>query len=306
MRFGMVLPNLGRLAKPDILVSLARRAEELGFDGVFLSDHLTLPTTPRSRYPYRSDGTFPLRPDENILEPITTSTYLAAVTSRLDLGFSVLILPYRQPVLNAKMLATLDVFSGGRLIVGVGAGWMQEEFAALGSDFAHRGGVTDEHVQLLKDLWTLDEPEFSGRHYQLSGMTMYPKTVQRPHPPIWIGGNSKRALRRAARLGDGWHGMRMTPEAIASVRQQLQILREDMAQDFSRFEVSLRVGLDVTRTPLPASRLPLRGSPEQVVSDVERYREAGLTYLVLEPRGRDASELGHQMEQLAQKVWPRL
>ena len=302
MRFGVILPNLGQLATPSTLTALARRSEELGFDGVFLSDHLTLPTVPGSRYPYRSDGALPLRPDQDVLEPVTTATYLAAVTSRVQLGFSVLVLPYRHPVLNAKMLATLDVLSAGRLIVGVGVGWMEEEFLALGSDFPHRGQVTDEHIQLMKSLWTRDEPDFSGQHYRFSEMTMYPKPVQKPHPPIWTGGITTRALLRAARLSDGWHGIRMNPEGIADVAHRLQRMREGSGQDFRGFEVSLRAGLDLTRTELPPSRNPLRGSPEQVADDVQRYRDAGLTYLVLEPRARDAEELTSQIEQLVEQV----
>ena len=306
MRFGVILPNFGRMATPSVLTDLAQRAEASGFDGAFLSDHLVLPTTPRSRYPYRSDGAFLLRPDENILEPVVAASYLAAVTSRLQLGFSVLVLPYRHPVLNAKMLATLDVLSGGRLIAGVGVGWMEEEFLALGSDFPNRGQVTDEHIRLLKNLWTRDEPEFSGRHYQLSEMTMYPKPVQKPHPPIWTGGISNRALRRAACLTDGWHGIRMTPEQIPGVCEQLKQMREESDQRWDGFEVSLRAGLDFTRTDLPSSRLPLRGSPEQVADDIRRYEAAGLTYLVVEPRARDTVELAAQMDQLVQEVWPLL
>ena len=183
---------------------------------------------------------------------------------------------------------------------------MKEEFQALGSDYSHRGQVTDEHIRLLKCLWTMDEPEFSGQHYELSEMTMYPKTVRKPHPPIWTGGTSARALERAARLSEGWHGMQMTPESLADVHRRLQRLREESGQDFSGFEISLRAGLDFTRTDLPASRLPLRGSPDQVAGDIQRYGEAGLTYLVLEPRARDAGELAGQMEKLAQQVWPRL
>ncbi len=306
MRFGVILPNLGQLAIPDTLITLARRADELGLDGVFLSDHLALATDPQSRYPYRSDGTFPLRPDQAILEPVTTAAYLAAVTSRVHLGFSVLVVPYRHPVLNAKMLSTLDVFSGGRLIVGVGVGWMAEEFSALGADYAHRGRVTDEHIRLLKCMWTRDEPVFSGQHYQVSGVTMYPKPVQSPHPPIWTGGITGRALSRAARLSDGWHGMRMSPEDIAGVVRRLKTIREESGQDFSGFEVSLRGGLDITRAALPEFRLPMRGSPDQVAEDLERYREAGLTYMVVEPRARDANELAGQLERLVQEVQPLL
>ena len=306
MKYGVILPNLGALAHPHILTSLAHRAEELGFDGVFVSDHVILPTTPGSRYPYRSDGTFPLRPDENILEPVTTLSYLAAITTRVHLGFSVLVLPYRHPVLNAKMLGNLDVFSGGRLIVGVGVGWMEEEFVALGADYAHRGQVTDEHIMLMHNLWSRDEPEFAGEHYQLSGMTMYPKTHQRPHPPIWTGGISPSALRRAARLGDGWHGIRMGPEDIARVRGQIQNLRGESDEAFQRFDISLRVGLDIVHSDLPRSRLPMRGSADQVTNDIQAYRQAGLTYLVLEPRARDAAEFVGQMERLTRESLPQV
>ena len=220
MKFGVILPNLGGLANPPTLTRLTLRAEELGFDGMFASDHLALPTTPGSRYPYRSDGAFPLRPDEKILEPVTTLAYLSAVTSRISLGFSVLVLPYRHAVLNAKMLSTLDVYSGGRLIVGVGVGWMKEEFDVLDSDYENRGQVTDEHIRLLQALWRRDEPDFAGNYYRFSGMTMYPKPSQKPYPPIWTGGITRRAMRRAAHLSDGWHGVRLAPDEIAEIGKQ--------------------------------------------------------------------------------------
>ena len=185
MQCGLILPNLGALANPSTLTKLAVRAEELGFDGVFASDHLALPTTPGSRYPYRSDGTFPLRPDEDLLEPVTTLAYLAAITTRIKLGFSVLVLPYRHAVLNAKMLSTLDVYSEGRLIVGVGVGWMKEEFEVLDSDYDNRGQVTDEHIRVLQALWRRDEPEFAGTYYRFAGMTMYPKPIpEAPSPHL--------------------------------------------------------------------------------------------------------------------------
>ncbi len=306
MQLGLVLPNLGALANPPTLTRLALRAEELGFDGMFVSDHLALPTTPGTRYPYRSDGTFPLRPDEHILEPVTTLAYLAAITARIKLGFSVLVLPYRHAVLNAKMLSTLDVYSGGRLIVGVGVGWMKEEFEVLDSDFDHRGQVTDEHIRLLQALWRRDEPDFAGNYYRFTGMTMYPKPVQKPHPPIWTGGISPRALRRAAQLSDGWHGVRMTPDQIAKVGKQLTDLRSETGRDALHFDVSLRTGMDLTNSALPQNRLPMRGSAEQVAEDVRHYQDAGLTYMVLEPRARDASEFLGQMERFAGEVRPWL
>jgi probable F420-dependent oxidoreductase len=308
LRLGVVLPNLGELAEPDSLVSLAQQAEALGFDGVFLSDHLVVPTHPRSRYPYRSDGVFPLGPGQPVLEPVTALSFLAAATSRVRLGLSVLVLPYRHPVLAAKMLATLDRFSHGRLIVGVGVGWLAEEFQALGADYARRGSVAEEQLELLKLLWTQDQPRFAGRHYKVDGITCLPKPVQQPHPPLWAGGTSPRALSRAARLADGWHGIRQAPEDIARVTGELHRLRREANRGDARtFEISLRAGLDVTEHPLPTDRrLPLRGSPQQVAEDVARYAQAGLTYLVVEPRAASAGELARQMERLSQEVWPLL
>ena len=156
MQYGAILPNVGPMARIDVLAQIAGEVETLGYRGIFLSDHVALPVDLRSAYPYRSDGHFPLNSEDLILEPITTLSYLAAVTDSVHLGFSVLVLPYRHPVLNAKMLATLDVVSGGRLIVGAGVGWMAEEFAALDADFdAQRYGVTDNHIRaILHALWS--------------------------------------------------------------------------------------------------------------------------------------------------------
>ena len=304
MKFGVILPNLGGLANPPTLTRLTVRAEELGFDGAFVSDHLVLPTTPGSRYPYRSDGAFPLRPDEKILEPVTTLAYLSAVTSRISLGFSVLVLPYRHAVLNAKMLSTLDVYSGGRLIVGVGVGWMKEEFDVLDSDYENRGQVTDEHIRLLQSLWRRDEPDFAGNYYRFSGMTMYPKPAQRPYPPIWTGGITRRAMRRAAHLSDGWHGVRLAPDEIGEIGKQLEELLAETGREEVNFDVSLRTGMDLTNSPLPQNRLPMRGSPEQVAEDARAYEGSGLTYLVIEPRARDESEFISQMERFAGEVKP--
>ena len=200
MQYGVILPNVGPLAHIESLATIARRAEELGYDGIFLSDHVVVPDGLRSAYPYRSDGRFPLTAADRILEPIVTLSYLAAATRRIRLGFSVLVLPYRHPALNAKMLGTLDVVSNGRLIAGVGVGWMAEEFAALGADFPDRGAVTDEHIAILRACWTGATSELRDTRYNAAGLRMEPAPIQRPHPPIWTGGTSPPALRRAA----GW------------------------------------------------------------------------------------------------------
>ena len=183
--FGTSMPSRGDMASPENLRTLAQRAESLGFDSVWVSDHIILPRKVDSFYPYAADGVATFRPDEDYYDPLATLNFLAGCTQKIRLGTHVLILPYRNPVVTAKMLSTLDVLSGGRVILGAGVGWMEEEFQALGLDtYAQRGAVTDEYIQLFKELWTKDEPEFQGEHYQLSGMGFMPKPVQKPHPPI--------------------------------------------------------------------------------------------------------------------------
>ena len=301
MKYGVILPNVGPLAHIDSLSHITQCAENLGYDGVFLSDHIAIPVELRSAYPYRSDGRFPLMASDRILEPVTTLAYLAAVTTRLQLGFSVLVLPYRHPVLNAKMLGTLDVISDGRLIVGAGVGWMAEEFAALDSDFNARGSVTDEHIALLRAFWADPAPEVRGDLYSVSGLGMAPMPVSRPHPPIWTGGISPPALRRAANLADGWHGVRQSSTDVARVAARIGELRASRGEVMDGFTVSLRAGLDVTEEPFDAaSRTPLRGSPDQVATDLVEYQEAGLDYLVVEPRAAAAKQLIEQLERFAE------
>lgn len=174
MQYGVILPNVGPMARIDVLTQIAREVEILGYRGIFLSDHVAIPVELRSAYPYRSDGRFPLRADDLILEPITTLSYLAAVTDSVHLGFSVLVLPYRHPALNAKMLATLDVICGGRLIVGAGVGWMAEEFAALDASFDDRGAVTDKYIQVMRALWTGDNRSVEGANSAVASVVISP------------------------------------------------------------------------------------------------------------------------------------
>ena len=300
MQYGVILPNVGPLATIENLARFASDAESMGYDSVFVSDHIAIPTQLRSAYPYRTDGRFPLTSEDLILEPVTALSYLAAVTATVRLGFSVLVLPYRHPVLNAKMLATLDVMSNGRLIVGAGVGWMKEEFDALGSEFPERGPVTDEHIIALRNLWTSKNPEINGRHYQVSGVAISPRPVQQPGPPIWTGGISPAALRRAATLGDGWHGVRQSPGDVAKVVESISRLRAEARLDMDGYAISLRAGLDATDAPFSGSgRAPLRGAREQVADDLVAYAYAGLTHLVVEPRAQTPEQFLTQLERFS-------
>src|SRR5207248_465496 len=179
--------------------ALAQTAEELGFDSVWISDHVVVPQQISSAYPYSADGRFPTEPTQAYFEPLTTMGFLAGVTRHVRLSVAVLVMPYRHPLLTAKMVATLDNLSGGRIDLGIGAGWMREEFESLGASndiYEHRGSATDEQLRILKSVWTEDIAGFEGRFYRFPRVGVHPHPLQKPHPPIWVGGHTPPALRR--------------------------------------------------------------------------------------------------------------
>ena len=308
--FGTSLPSRGDMASPENLRTLAQRAESLGFDSVWVSDHIILPRKVDSFYPYAADGVATFQPDEDYYEPLAALNFLAGCTQKIRLGTHVLILPYRNPVLTAKMLSTLDVLSGGRLILGAGVGWMEEEFQALGLDtYAQRGAVTDEYIQLFKELWTKDDPVFQGEHYQLSGMGFMPKPVQKPHPPIWIGGHTNPAIRRAAEYGDGWMPIGLRPPAILEP--------EELAEKIARLRrltvragrpedaVSLCFSTGVTFDDSPgATRRMMSGRAEQIAADLRQYQDLGVRNFILGFPGESVAALDEAMEQFSKQVMP--
>lgn len=308
--FGTSLPSRGDMASPENLRTLAQRAESLGFDSVWVSDHIILPRKVDSFYPYAADGVATFQPDEDYYEPLAALNFLAGCTQKIRLGTHVLILPYRNPVLTAKMLSTLDVLSGGRLILGAGVGWMEEEFQALGLDtYAQRGAVTDEYIQLFKELWTKDDPVFQGEHYQLSGTGFMPKPVQKPHPPIWIGGHTNPAIRRAAKYGDGWMPIGLRPPAILEP--------EELAEKIARLRrltvragrpedaVSLCFSTGVTFDDSPgATRLMMSGRAEQIAADLRQYQDLGVRNFILGFPGDSVAALDEAMEQFSKRVMP--
>ena len=281
MRFGIAVPNYGPLATADNMVRLARRAESLGVDSIWVADHLVAPVGVRSIYPFdKSPDPKPgdMGVIEQFYEPLTTLAFLAGATSRIRLGVSVYVMPYRNPVVTAKIVATLDALSNGRAIFGVGVGWLREEFTALGQDAHHRGRVTDEYLQVCRRLWRDEVAEFAGRHYTLPAVRTGPKPVQRPWPPIWIGGNSDAALRRAVALGDGLHLIDAAPDEIAARVAELR-RGEAAAGRAHPLTVSLRKGILVRREDR-ADDKPLYGTPAKIRRDVEAYALSGVDYLV--------------------------
>jgi probable F420-dependent oxidoreductase len=207
MKFGFFGINMGPLGDPEAMVRVAKACEDAGLESVWTGEHVVLPDpqAPPS----------PAAPATPFLDPSVALAHLAAHTKTLRLGTGIIILPQRNPVELAKELASLDVVSGGRLLFGLGAGYLEPEFRALGANFEERGAVTDEAIDVLRALWTQEKPAFTGRFYAFSGIDAHPRPVQKPHPPIVIGGMSRAAARRAAARGDGWYGFFTNPEITA-------------------------------------------------------------------------------------------
>lgn len=311
LTFGTSLPSRGPTSSPEALRALAQRAEDLGYDSVWVSDHIILPRQVQSFYPYSPDGVPGFVPDEPYYEPLATLNFLAGCTRRVRLGTHVLIIPYRNPVLTAKILATLDVLSEGRVILGAGVGWMEEEFQAMGLDtYAQRGAVTDEYLQLYKELWTKEHPEFNGEYYQLSGAGFQPKPVQQPHPPIWIGGHTGPAIRRAAKLGDGWMpiGLRppaiLEPEEMAAKIAQLRRATVRAGRPEDAVDVTFSTTVNFAESP-PQSRPMVSGRPEQIAADLRQYQDLGVQNFIVGFAGADSVAAQQEnMERFSRQVMP--
>jgi probable F420-dependent oxidoreductase len=290
---------------------MAQHAEALGFDSIWFADHVVIPRNVRAAYPYSVDHVSTFNPDRPFHEMMTTLAYLAGCTERIRLGPNVLIVPYRPPLLQAKQLTMLDVLSGGRLILGVGVGWMEEEFEALGvPPFAERGAVTDEYLRLFKTLWTEETPTFNGKYCQVSEIGFLPKPIQKPHPPIWVGGHTGPALRRTAELGDAWLPLGTFPPVIfrpEELKPKIERLRELTVQagrpvDAVSVCLAAFVSFDEVQD---TERLPMKGHPEQIAADVRAYQEIGIDdYILYFARGQNEAAVMAAMERFAREVMP--
>jgi probable F420-dependent oxidoreductase len=316
LELGWSLPSRGPLARVDVLTRLARTADALGYSVVTISDHVVLPTRSSAPYPYDKTGAFPGGSQQAYLEPIPLAAWLLAATRRLRVAISVLVVPYRNPVVTAKQLATVDVLSGGRLIVGAGVGWWPEEFEALAAPpYTERGAVTDEYLRLMKTLWTDESPRFEGKYYRIGDVTMLPHPLQKPHPPIWIGGHTEPALRRTATLGDAWHpiGLRgpagLAPDELAQKMARIRALADSAGRDPASIGVAFRGLLDLwpARGSAPAEApRPLAGPPEKVVADLRAYQAAGVDTLIFDFPRPDPTAMVALMRRVAREVRPRL
>ena len=289
MKYGIALPDFGIYAQKEKLLEISGAAEELGYDSLWVSDHLVIPNT------HKSIG------DES-LDPIATLTYLSANTRKIKLGTSVIVLPYQNPFVLAKSVATLDELSEGRVILGVGAGWLKDEFDALGVPFNERGSITNEYIEVVKTLWTEDDPEFRGEYVEFSDIKFLPKPLQNPHPPIWVGGGSERAMKRAATHGDGWHPVGLTPPELRKKVLRLMEQIEDSKRDPGEFTISLRRNLEITDKKDIGENETLRGTPEKIARGIEDYREAGVSHLIFQVLGGDFKGVLKTMEVFTKEI----
>jgi probable F420-dependent oxidoreductase len=301
MEFGICLPiRLSLEAQSNI--NIAKRAEELGFDSIWVSDHVVMPE--------KHIGMF----SEVFYDPLMLLSYIAAETSEIKIGTSVIILPYRNPVVVAKMIATLDVLSQGRVIFGVGPGWMREEYDALSVPYEKRGARTNEYIRAIKELWMSDEPSFEGEFCSFSNIKFYPKPFKTPHPPIFIAGSSDYAIKRAVEYGDGWQPTWVSPEDVEEGISKLCKIADEKGRDLSTFTYSVRNRLhilDKDYEPLNNNEgtnddppFVLCGTVSEITDYIKSYRDLGVSHLVFDPVAESLDDIFHTMEVVSREIMP--
>ena len=294
MQYGVVLP-IWQLSIGEA-ETLALKAEELGFDGVFVPDHILAKPATTQHYG-------PSWPD-----PFSLLAFLAGRTRRIQVGASVIVLPYRHPLVAAKAAATVDQVSGGRLIFGIGVGWDADEFNDLGLPFQQRGAMTDEYLRIIKAAWTHDVPSFRGRYFSFAGATFAPRPVQQPHPPIWVGGTpgavSAPAVRRVAELCDAWHPLGLSLDDIARGIDMIRARATQVGrQNAVRF--APRNLLNLTPRARGSGRAAFEGSPAEIAADIQRAQTLGCEYLTFDlPRETGVPGMMQAMERFVRDVKP--
>jgi probable F420-dependent oxidoreductase len=282
MRIGFGLPTGGAWATPEAIDAVARGAEALGYSSLWTFQRLLYALEPRNEYYGAPGGVWP-EVFKRTLDPIVVLTLAAAATRTIRVGVSVLIVPFYEPIVLGKQLATLDYVCNGRLDVGLGIGWSLDEFEAVGAGASERGARADEFIRCLKTVWTQERVEFAGKFYHIPPCRVEPKPVQRPHPPVLVGGYNDAVFRRAAELGDGYTGGNIPLADMASVVARVRAAAERAGRDPATFPIVCRGAFNLTPAPLGGGRRALWGSVDEIRDDVRRYADAGVTELFLDP-----------------------
>lgn len=307
--FGLDVGIYGALADAATITRLARKAEDTGFESIWLADHVAFPVKFKSEYPYSAKGDFPTRLSDPLMEPIATMGALIGATKRVRIGTAVLIMPYRNPVLLARMFATLDQFSGGRVMLGAGVGWLEEEFEVLNTyDFKKRGKVTDEYIEIFKAICAGGEVGYKGETYAFEPIFSAPGSVQRPHPPVLIGGIADPALRRVARLGDGWLAVAATPEKMKERLATLKRFTDEQGRNFSDISLTFKMFLNIGEAKRSRfdAREPGTGSIPEIIDDLKGLFDQGFTRIIVRYRGTEAAELESQIDRFVSEIVPKI
>ncbi len=308
MKLGVFLPVSGRAAVPEVLSDAARQAETLGYDSVWAAERMVNPWEMKTTYPYKDNQQWFVSPDVPFLEPLTCLAFLAGCTEKITLGISVAVLPYRHPLYLARVATSIDTLSKGRLILGVGIGWMVEEFEALGVPFNKRGAMANEHLEIYNRLWKEERPRFDGRHYHFDPVSVSPKPVQQPRFPIWTGGESEAAQKRAAKYGDAWFSyfVKITPQDLAARFANVRKLATEIGRDPAQIRLCCCRPIDITPKPVPQEEDSLNGSPEQLIAALKRFQEIGVQHMALQFMVGRWPERKVKIERFAKEVLPAL
>jgi probable F420-dependent oxidoreductase len=316
MQIGFNLPVSGPMASPEIMANIAQLGESLGFDYLTLTDHIALPDTSTPGYPYSATGEFYTPDPGHRFEQLTAAAWIAAKTTQIKIVLAVMVVPHRPAVLTAKMLATIDVLSNGRLTVGVGAGWLKVELDAVSTTpFAERGAVTDEYLDAIRAIWTNDKPVFHGKYTQIDGLLTDPKPQQKPHPPIWVGGESGPSMRRAARIGDAWypigsnnaHLLDTLPRLTAGIAR-MKNLTAKTGRDPATMGIVYRVKRHGQPAPLASDghRKLFTGTVADTIEDIAVLKQQGVTAIDFDFEGRDAAKSAADMKKFREEVLSRI
>ncbi len=313
MDFGIHFGTRGCLVSRDTVMTFAQRAEALGYAYLGVADHLIVPPQHGVRYAYTTDGVWPGSRTGECLDAIATLAFLAGCTQRIKLLTSVVVVPYRPAVLAAKLFLTVDVLSGGRAVVGVGTGWMPEEFAALGTPpFEERGAVTDEYLHAWQALWTQDHPAVTGKYARFDNVVFQPKPVTQPHPPIWVGGESQAAMRRTVRFGDAWYpgsgNQKMNMHTTAGLRAGIASLHR-AAEKAQRDPASIDIGYlwfaspsESVQREADGSRRLFTGNAADMLADVAALEKAGARHIIVYPQHPTIEQTLDVMQRFAEEV----
>ena len=300
MRFGFALPQVGSAVGPETLVTVAKRAEDLGFDSLWVLDRILWPVNPRTPYPI-GDGSLPVK-YKSVLDPLETLTFAAAHTRRVALGTSVLNLPWYNPVLLARRLTTLDVLSAGRLRIGFGIGWSPDEYEAADVPWQKRGKRADELIQALKKIWTTDPVEFQGKYYRIPKSVIGPKPVQKPHPPIYMAAYTPAAMKRVAAEANGWFPVGIPLSGIGPMFEGIKGMAKDAGRDPSALALIVRANIEIHNAPIQKDRVDFTGALEQIAEDIRTTQKLGAAEIVFDvqfsPGVETAGDIAARMEQL--------